>query len=1205
VKAKFKQHAHKAISGVLATCLGLGIIFMQSPLKAEAEDGMLLTNGTFEAVNADGTVPGWFADGASSGVELSESVKLEGARSLKVQDTDAAKVMGAQSEKLSVHAFDNVTLTAEVFSESGSGGKADLRFYDANAQLINVVSGLVDMPSNAWAPITVSASVPENAVTMNTAFYFPAGKTGVFYTDNASLMIRNTPDYIKNLGPQATSLTIMTAAYGKNAQGREVMFTVVQGDPAKFVVMDVLTDEPLQSIPLVSNDGTKAGAAWAIVVASDGKVYAGTTPNGSLYQYDPMTQQMLPLGKPIPTDTVIWTLVAGKNGKIYGGTGYSESLFEYDPATNVSRKLVSFKTQTKDYHVRSLAYDSDNEILYAGGSDIAKLYKYDLKTGVKSNISPAAFSGKTSVYDLTYTGGKLFVRIDPGTLMYVFDPAANQWVTSAVPFSSRGWSTVSPDNRVFYTAYDSEKQKWLLQEYDVNTNIYRSTGAEVKGPAISYHYLQLNEPNFPGTTLVGMAGNSGIAFKYNLQTGYTETRELAIPPEYVEIFNIGKALDGRIMTGAFISGGGMGFYTPTTDTSSKFPNVGQVESFGTLNGKTYLGVYPKASILVYDPKQPWNRNDPSKPNNPLKLGNLGDEQERPVTMVGVDELNKLYIGSSPIAGKTGGALSIYDPATNTFTVKRNIVPNHTINTMLYRNGKLYMGTGAQDGGTGKLVIYDIATDQIEITMEPAPGKKALTSFIDGPDGKIWGMAMGTLFIFDPDTHQIIYSSDKFPTADYTLYNPRLTVGTDGNVYATIFIGYVADATYTSKLIKIDASSPNKDVTILLESNAERITQDDFGNLYFKNGSLLYKYSDPNLVVGLTGAELSTTRTTLKSGDIQSTGLKGILAKGRTTNELTGAKKVYTSSHPEVASVNAEGVVSALKPGIAKISVQVTLNGSVVTSNEIEFLVQGPFTKVEATGAKGNADWYTSDVTLSFSADPVLSTPLVSTDLSFDGGVTWSTYGSSTVLSTEGRYDLRYRSTDAENRTEEPKQLAINIDKTAPVFTLSLNSKPYVNGMSVSDHLPVAFTLQTTDALSGVGSEQLLVDGKELMSGSSVNWAGQPGAHSVRVLVHDQAGNASDVTFVVTVTVSAEGLQTLLDSYVSTGEVTGSLQPQLGNSLKQAMQFAAKPDLDKAAKHMTDFLKHLDNLSHDDNVSATAKAVLKTDAEELIRQWTQK
>lgn len=936
-------------TGMVMICM---LMLLVSPAlfnraAAEAVQPASLVNGGFE-MDGNGDVPGWKPDGSSEKVTIDQEVYAEGKSSLRIEDHSASASYGAVSDPVTVGPFENVFLTAKVLKKSGSGGKVDLRFYKQDGTLLSVVSSLVDtaaVQNDEWENLRLAAASPKDAAYFQAAFYSPEGATGVYFTDDAEVAVSAPDGAITNLGPQSTSLTIMTGAYGKDKLGRDVMYTVAQGDPAQFIVSDVNTKEIYDQEPLVALDGSNATAAWAITVASDGKVYVGSTPNGTLFQYDPETEAMRTIGKPVPSDTVIWVLTPGKDGKVYGGTGYSQSIFEYDPVTDKAKVLTSFKTASKESHVRSLAYDAERNTLYVGGADVAKLYKYNLTTGEKTLIT--GFGGKTSVYDLQYTAGKLFIRVDPGPIMYVYTPENNTLIVKANPeYNTRGFSQVSPDGRVFYTYYEPKPDggnQWSLYAYDVKTGEYGSLGVDVKGPGIAFSYAELNDPKFPGVTLVGLAGNSGRAFYYNLETGYTETPELPLPPQFVELYNIGKSSDGKILSSGFISGGGLGVYSPSQDETTLYPSLGQVEGFGTLNGKVYFGVYPRASIFEYDPAKPWNRTDPSEPYNPPRLTQLGDEQDRPVAMVGVEEENKMYIGSYPIAGKTGGALTIYDPETGVFDVKRNIIPEHSINTLLYRDGKLYMGTGAMDGSTsGKLAIYDTASGTIEYETIPVEGKKSLSAFIWGPDGNLWGMALGTLFIFDPDTKEIIYSDDKFPTADYAHSNPRLMIGTDGNVYGSIFIGYVADKTYTSKFIKIGAES--KEMEVILEGNVEKLAQDDFGNFYFKYGSELMKYSDPDLVVGLEEVEADIETQRLKPGDKTKMDFTVLLEKGITTNEMSGAVIQYTTSKPRVAEVTEDGVLAAKAPGRTEVTVTVTLNGVTVTSDPIPVLVTGPFPK---------------------------------------------------------------------------------------------------------------------------------------------------------------------------------------------------------------------------------------------------------------------
>jgi WD40 repeat protein len=933
---------YRGFAAAVSLCLLSGMLAAVPAAGSAAGQDNVLVNGDFEQIEG-AAVPGWSPDGDAANVTVSTAVYAQGLHSLKIDDPSAKQSAGALSDPVGVSPFANVVLEAKVRTESGEGGKADLRFYNAEGRLVSVVSGLVNGPSGGWSDLRVAASAPKDGVRVRAAFYSPAEKTTVFYADAARMTVQTAPAEIRNLGPQSTSLTVMTGAYGKDRDGRDVLYTVVQGDPAELVVMDVATGRTEAQLPLVALDGSHVSAAWAITVASDGKAYIGSTPNGTLFQYDPQTEKVRTLGKPVPTDTVIWAMVPGENGKIYGGTGYSQSLFEYDPASDQMRILTSFKSASQDQHIRSLAYDPERKALYAGGANIAKLYAYDLTTGQKLNISPPEFAGKTAVYDLQYTGGKLFVRVDPGPEMYVYDPATRIWLVKGnKEYNTRGFSPVSPDNRVFYTYYETMpdgKQQWSLYAYDMATGAYGSLGLDVKGPGVSFGYVRLEDPNYPGVTLVGLAGNSGRAFYYNLATGRLNTPELPIPPQFAELFNIGKSIDGKMLSAGFISGGGLGVYSPTLDETKRYPQLGQVEGFGSLGGKMYFGVYPKASLFEYDPRQPWNRTDPSLPNNPVKLGQIGSDQDRPLAVLGVEELNKLFIGTYPIAGKTGGALTIYDPVSGSFDVKRNLIPEHSINSLLYRDGKLYMATSAMNGGSGELAIYDTASGKVEFETVPAEGKKAVTALTWGPDGGIWGMAEGTLFIFDPASWQFVYRDDKFPRADYAHSNPRLEVGTDGNVYGSIYTGYVADKTYTGKLFKIDAAT--RQLTVLLESNVEKLAQDDFGHFYFKYGSELMQYTDPGLIVKPAGVDLQLDAVRLRPGEQTACEFRLLLEKGRTTNELSGAKIEYLSSRPKVADFSSDGKITAYHPGLTELSVRITLDGVTVESAPVRLLVTGP------------------------------------------------------------------------------------------------------------------------------------------------------------------------------------------------------------------------------------------------------------------------
>jgi hypothetical protein len=95
---------------------------------------------------------------------------------------------------------------------------------------------------------------------------------------------------------------------------------------------------------------------------------------------------------------------------------------------------------------------------------------------------------------------------------------------------------------------------------------------------------------------------------------------------------------------------------------------------------------------------------------------------------------------------------------------------------------------------------------------------------------------------------------------------------------------------------------------------------------------------------------------------------------------------------------------------------------------------------------------------------------------------------------------------------------------------------------------------------------------------------------------------TDNTNVVT---SISSMNRLIDKYLASKDIKGPMVTQLYNSLTQAQQKLDKGFDDQAAKHMEDFLKHLDNMALENNISARAKAVLKWDAAYLIKIWSDK
>ncbi|MGI2297252.1 S-layer homology domain-containing protein [Paenibacillus sp. GXUN7292] len=905
-------------------------------------------NGDFEQPVQDGIIPGWSKtkpDDASSFYVTGDRYS-QGSKSLHLTNTPE-KFLNVISDFIPVEAGATYTAKSRTWIENGS---ADMyvRFFDADhvymgKQAWSIKSG----PTDVWFDQYVTAQAPEGAQYAAILFAGSNKKTYSYYIDDVQLL-RGEHEIIEepipenaisiigdDLGPQIRKATLMRGAIGKDGEGRDVIYTVVAGAPSIFTVIDLETEKVVNSIPMPDTSG-----AWSVTMSSDGAVYLGAYNLGLLYRYEPAANKLTNLGHPFATkDSVLYPMAAGKDGIMYGSTYPTAHLYAYNPALNEFEDYGTMSKLTSgERWTRVVAYDEEHHKIYAGVGNVPRLLEYDLSTGAKRDLLPEGFENIVSVYDLNIAGGKLFARKEANNAneTFVIDITSGELIETrngdtgvvAATFTnlSRGVSPVSPiASKIYFAGAGGE-----LFEYDLDSNVYKSLGASIEGAAIAYEFVQLNEEGFPGYSLVGLSGNSGKLYKYNLETGKVKLTDVQVPAEPVNIHEITKGPDGKIYTAGYLQGN-LGVYTPSSGESMYLDGIGQGEGLTSIHNKLYLGIYPNASIYEYDPDKPWNRSNADH-LNPNRLFTLGDlNQDRPFAIEGAEDLNKLFVGTVPKNGMLGGMLAVYDLANGgepDLYSDNEVVPDQSILSFAYKDGLLYGGTSIYGGQGGVptaseavLFVWDISAKKKVFELVPVPGKKAITALHIGPDGNVWGLANGALFIFDIDTKQVIYSNNAFPNAAGRWIDGSMETGSDGNVYATV----------GGHFFKVDAQT--KEVTVLA-TGARKLAQDDFGNFYMftePESPNLYRYTIPELLLKLTGVQVSAEAAQIEAGKEIKLSLTGILEKGRTTRELTGAKKVYTSSNPSVAAVDSAGNVQAKRAGTVQITVQVTLDGVSVES----------------------------------------------------------------------------------------------------------------------------------------------------------------------------------------------------------------------------------------------------------------------------------
>ncbi|GGD52280.1 carbohydrate binding domain-containing protein [Paenibacillus nasutitermitis] len=795
-------------------------------IQANAAD-MLIPNYSFES-----NLTSWTQNFGTGGITASTAQQHSGAKSIKITDTLNTGQFGIQSAFMSATAGTTYETYAWAYITSGA---ADLylRYYDSSHTLITSTYVSKSSPTNQWTYLKARMTAPAGTAYLAVLLYSNNANVGTAYWDDVTVTAEFT-----TLGPQVTSASIHAATFGKDSANNDMIYAVVDGaldgtTQARLVAINANTLAVANSFTLPGSSG-----GWAATTATDGKVYVGAYTNGHLYQYTPGAASVIDLGQALAGETFIYGLTPGLSGKVYAGTFPNARLFKYTPGTGFAG-IGPTPFSPGSVYSRAVAYDAANDITYVGTGTNARLMRFDNKTGTNVNILPAAYSSESLIYGLNVSGTKVFAHMSPSTSVVVMNVTSGGVATLDAVIPSMTSTYVSPaDNGLVYYTKDT-----TLYSYNMASKVSTSLSSGFGVNPYAFGILTLTDQvNYPGKSVVGIGNCNGIlcVSKYDIQTGYTAYAPLSVSESVSGIESILGGADGKIYSSGYLTGG-TGIYTPLRSdlNTPTLRGVEQAEGMTTLNGKNYFGGYPGAIIYEHDPNSAWVSG-----TNPRQMFSLeANQQDRPFGMASGGGL--LFIGTAPEYGILGGALTIYNPATSQYTVHQNIVNKQSIIALTYLNGYVYGGSSVS-GGLGiapsqteaKLLKYKVSDGTSTVISLPVSGLKAITAVTVGPDGNIWMMAEGYLFLYNPTTNAFVYYYNWFPTVSY---NPTATAtmvrdatlisAKDGNVYGTIS---------GLKLFRIVPSTMS--MTVLDSGGAIGLSPDWFGNLYYFTGSTLKRYA---------------------------------------------------------------------------------------------------------------------------------------------------------------------------------------------------------------------------------------------------------------------------------------------------------------------------------------------------------------------------
>lgn len=626
---------------------------------------------------------------------------------------------------------------------------------------------------------------------------------------------------LEYIGEPIRAVQVTTGAYATEKEGNRI-YAVISGKPSKLYIIDPDKGECIYGEELGGSH-----ISWGMCVAPDGSVYIAG--DGCLYRYNPERKGVDHLGIVIPEEKVVWRLAADAEGRVYGGTYPGGKVFQYDPSSDTFRDYGTMEDE--QWYARSLDVGPNGKVYVGLGSLEAAIVELDTATGSRRKLAiPDGYAEPNKfVYDLDVAGNKLFARFSDTKHLLVYDLEKEQWVDRIENATGLDVSPASDEGLVYFV------KDQALHAYDLNTLELRRTTMPLKTGTRDFGWLELEDPDFPGKSLV--SAHNGGYWAYNPATERHKFVRVELRGQPVAVQSLAFGDDGILYIGGYFSGG-FASYNPETGQLSDCKSFGQSENMKFFKGKLYIGVYTGAHIYCYDPGQAWNT-----PENPKLLFALKEHmQDRPFAFTATD--SKLVIGTVPHYGELGGALTFYDPETGIYEVQRHVVRDQSP-ICLTRSGRYVYGGTSVWGGLGavptetegKLFIWDTERNEKVWEGTPVEGERAVTALAFDDQGSLWGLTAGHLFRFDTDTRRVTGTYELFPQPDWE----RMTHLWRGGFLACDSDG-ILYGNGMGNLFRFDAKAEKLTV---LDKDVGLFARDFQGNIYVAKDCSLYKYPLPD------------------------------------------------------------------------------------------------------------------------------------------------------------------------------------------------------------------------------------------------------------------------------------------------------------------------------------------------------------------------
>jgi pimeloyl-ACP methyl ester carboxylesterase len=209
-------------------------------------------------------------------------------------------------------------------------------------------------------------------------------------------------------------------------------------------------------------------------------------------------------------------------------------------------------------------------------------------------------------------------------------------------------------------------------------------------------------------------------------------------------------------------------------------------------------------------------------------------------------------------------------------------------------------------------------------------------------------------------------------------------------------------------------------------------------------------------------------------------------------------------------------------------------------------ISKPISEIKISGQLGNGGYYVSNATAELIVTDSDS-GILKTEYSLDNGITWQNYQDKFVISQNGTTTIYYSSTDRAGNREENKIETITIDREKPeIIPISPQDDQNIlrSGKLNIDYL-------AGDNYSGIAEIEVYFDDKELVTSTIDLFGKDLGAHKVKIIAEDRAGNMTEkeINFQVIASfesATADIFRVYEEGDISKKEVKNDLVDSLGN-----------------------------------------------------------